>query len=69
MIEKKINRVIGNYKNEKNLFKLDYSISTIYDDSLSFTDYYIESRQDRFILSPKIFFDQKFKGTRKKVEK
>ena len=59
-IEKKINRVIGNYKNEKMPFKLDYSLSTIYDDSLSFTDYLIESKQDRFILSPKIFFDQKF---------
>ena len=41
-------------------FKLDYSLSTIYDDSLMFTDYLIESKQDRFILSPKIFFDQKF---------
>ena len=57
-IEKKINRVIGNYKNEKMPLKLDYSLSTIYDDSLSFTDYYIESKQDRFILSPKIFFDK-----------
>lgn len=59
-IEKKINRIIGNYKNEKMPIKLDYSLSTIYDDSLSFTDYYIESKQDRFILSPKIYLDKKF---------